>query len=255
MTKMQMTKMQVDRLLECVFPSCIYCMSCGSIIDQSREYALCDQCLQMFRWVKGRTCEKCGKMLQDNYLHELCTDCRENEHLFTKGYACVQYGLLERGLLLSFKYGGKSYAGRALAGIMADRIKPERLDIDLILAVPMHKKKRRQRGYNQAELMALHLARKLAVSYAPRLLIRTVMTPAMSRLRPEERRRNMEGAFSIEKGKREQIQGRKLLLVDDIFTTGSTLDACSNVLLDAGAKEVRFISFAIGANRIKSEIE
>jgi len=159
-------------------------------------------------------------------------------------------------LLLSFKYGGKSYIGRKIAEIMADRVAAEEdLLVDLILPVPMHRAKQKKRGYNQAEIIAKYLAELLCTPHSGKLLLRTAKTPAMSRLRPEERRNNMENAFSIAPGAEKRIEGKRILLVDDIFTTGSTADACSNTLLNAGASEVRLICFASGANNLQSKIE
>ena len=236
---------------ELLFPSNIYCISCGSIIDASRKYALCDGCIRLFHWANGRTCEKCGKILQDDYAFNTCVECRENERFFEKGYTCLQYGLFERELLLSFKYGGKAYIGEKIAEVMADRIKCECLKTDLVIPVPMHKKKENERGYNQAEIISRFLAKKLRLPHSGKLLLRTGNTSAMSRLTPEERRLNIENAFSVAKNSKKSIAGKRVLLVDDIYTTGSTADACSAALLAAGAEAVCFISFASGANLLK----
>ena len=279
--------MILRNLMELIFPSNIYCIACGAIIDSSRPYALCDNCMRTFRWADGRTCDKCGKILQDTYLHDICIDCRENERSFTKGYACVQYGIHERDVLLSFKYGGKAYIGAKLAEIMADRLAGEimadrlageivadrltgeivadrltgeivadrpaggKLSIDLVLPVPMHKKKQKARGFNQADIVGRRLAARLSVPYAARLLLRTKPTPAMSRLSPQERRDNMEGVFAVAPGGPGRVAGKDILLVDDIYTTGSTADACSKVLFAAGAASVQVISFAAGANMMR----
>ena len=243
------------QFLELVFPSNIYCVACGGIIDQTRPYALCDRCARAFHWANGRTCAKCGKILQDTYPRDICLDCRENARVFAKGYICVQYGMRERDLLLAFKYGGQAFVGEKLAEIMADRIAPEELDIDLIVPVPMHRRKQRRRGFNQADLMARRLAKKLSVPYAANLLLRTTDTPAMSKLNPVERRGNLEGAFGLAAGGERRVAGASILLVDDIYTTGSTGDACSETLLAGGAAEVRLISFAGGANRTASGLD
>ena len=243
--------MEIKNLLELLFPSNIYCIACGGIIDASRAYSLCDKCVREFHWANGRTCEKCGKILQDSYIHGVCTDCRDSERAFEKGYACVMYGLHERGLLLSFKYGGKTYIGAKIADAMADRLKHEDLEIDLVMPVPMHRSKEMRRGYNQAGIIASQLAKKLSLPYSAKLLLRTGNTAAMSRLAPEERRMNMENAFSVKEGVKKHIAGKRILLVDDIYTTGSTADACSRALVCSGARSVRVVSFAAGANLLK----
>ena len=239
-----------NSILELLFPSNIYCVSCKSIIDKTRPYALCDECMATFRWANGRTCEKCGKLLQENYVHDICVDCREIEHPFTKGYTCVQYGVKERELLLAFKYGGQSFIGEKIAEVMADRIRPENLEIDLVIPVPMFKAKQKKRGYNQAAVIAKCLSKKLGLPYSENVLMRIENTPAMSGLTSFERRINMENAFCLSQNLAGEVKGKSILLVDDIYTTGSTLAACSQILLEQGAFEVRVITFAAGANSL-----
>jgi ComF family protein len=158
-------------------------------------------------------------------------------------------------MLLSFKYGGKAFIGEKIAQIMADRLETEDLEIDLIIPVPMHKRKQKKRGYNQAEIIARRLARKLSLPYSDKLLIRTGNTTAMSGLSPFERRMNMESAFSMTEGKARKAEGKRILLVDDIYTTGSTVDACAQILIEKGAREVRVVTFASGANLLKWDRE
>jgi ComF family protein len=210
--------------------------------------------MKEFRWANGRTCEKCGKILQDNYVHDICIDCRESHHYFEKGYTCVQYGIRERELLLALKYGGQTFIGESIADVMADRLKPENLKTDLIIPVPMHIRKRRKRGYNQAEVLAECLSKKMGLPYSSKLLLRTEYTPAMSGLSSAERRLNMEHAFCVAENAVGEVKGKKILLVDDIYTTGSTASACAQVLMERGADEVRVITFAAGANAFPVKI-
>lgn len=238
----------LEKVLEMIFPSNIYCISCGSIIDNSRDYALCDSCMESFHWVGEKTCSKCGKILQDNYRHALCHDCRTFERQFDKGFTCVQYGLLERGLLMDYKYRGKSYIGRKLGDIMYDRMSIEDVEADLIVPVPMFSRNQNKRGYNQAEVMAKRFASRRGMVCASELLERTKETVPMKGLGSLERYENLKNAFAVSGKNQYTITGKRILLIDDIFTTGSTLDACSSVLKEAGAAEVYVLTFACGAN-------
>jgi len=240
--------MKSKRILELIYPSNIYCICCGNIIDHTRHYALCDKCVRLFHWANKRTCGKCGKILADDYRYDLCYQCRETEYCFEKGFCCVQYGLYEKNCVLSFKYGGNAYMGEKLGQILYDRISCEELDIDLILPIPMHRKKEQIRGFNQAALMAKELAVRLRVPYNNRILLRVRQTAPMSRISALERRENMEGAIAIAKGQTDILCGKTILLIDDIFTTGSTADACSSVLMSVGVKAVYVLVFAAGAN-------
>lgn len=238
---------------EAVFPSNIYCICCGSLIDGTRAYAICDGCMQKFHWNVGRTCEKCGKALPETYRGRLCYDCMTKAHLFTKGISCLTYGLHERQLLLDYKYNGKGYLARKLGEILYDRISCEDIEPDVIIPVPVSRSRVRKRGYNQAALMAKHLARLWGVPMDERILIRTKETPLLRSLNPAERMLALEDAFEAMKQGAGKLVGKTILLVDDIYTTGATADACSKALLEAGAKEVYLLTLASGGNRKPEE--
>lgn len=240
-----------EGFLDLIYPSNIYCISCGNIIDDSRPYSLCDVCVRALKWANGRTCSRCGKLLQEDYAPDLCTDCADGEHVFQKGFTCVEYGSAERELMHQFKYKDKAYLGRKLAEIMYDRIQPEKLEPDLILPVPMFRRKEKQRGYNQAAVLAAGLSGHMGVPYDGKLLVRRVNTEAMSRLGALGRRKNIQEVFAVPRDKMMKLAGKRILLVDDIYTTGSTADACAAVLLETGAAEVFVFTFASGANLMK----
>ena len=242
-----------EGFLDLIYPSNIYCISCGNIIDDSRPYSLCDTCVRTLKWANGRTCGRCGKILQDNYSSDLCTDCLDGQHVYEKGFTCVEYGPVERELIHRFKYKDKAYLGRKLAEIMHDRILVEEMDPELIVPVPMFRRKERKRGYNQAAVLAASLAKYTGIPYAGKLLIRTVETEAMSSLGVLGRRKNIQEVFSVPHDKIKQLTGKTILLVDDIYTTGSTADACTSVLLEAGAARVFVFTFASGANLTRGE--
>lgn len=244
-----------EGFLDLIYPSNIYCISCGNIIDDSRPYALCDNCVRALKWANGRTCCQCGKILQEGYGPDLCTDCMDAEHNFEKGFTCVEYGAVERELIHEFKYKDKAYLGRKLAEIMYDRIQAEELEPELIVPVPMYGRKEKKRGYNQAAVLAASLAKYMGVKYAGKLLVRTVETKAMSTLGALDRRRNIQKVFSVPHDKADWLTGKTVLLVDDIYTTGSTADACASALREAGAAKVFVFTFASGANLTRGETE
>lgn len=234
---------------EAVFPSNIYCICCGSLIDGTRNYSLCDECMSRLHWINGRTCEKCGKALPDTYRGERCYDCMLYDHVFSRGYSCMTYGLHERGMILDFKYNGKSYLADKFADILHDRISCEDVKPDVIIAVPVSRRRLRERGYDQSELMAERLAERMGVPIRKGLLVRAVDTPLLRSHTPAERESILRGAFRVSDKGSAVLCGKHILLIDDIFTTGATADACSRVLLDAGAAEVTLLTLASGGNR------
>ncbi len=115
--------------------------------------------------------------------------------------------------------------------------------VELLVPVPLHKSRRKLRGFNQAELIARGLGRELGLPVSSELLLRTRKTVAQKELNDQERRANLKNAFQVAKNK---VSPKKILLIDDIYTTGSTIDAAAAVLLDHGAEKVYFLSISIG---------
>ena len=266
-----------NEVSEAVFPSNIYCIVCGSLIDRSRPYALCDACVRKMHWITGGTCSRCGKALPDTYLgrdgggRRLCYDCMTRDHYFTRGWSCMSYGLHEREIMMDIKYNSKGYMARKMGDVMFDRLEPlidgaraeGILPFDVIVPVPVSHARLVKRGYNQSELMARQFLRRWkdagreedpsAEGAYPRLetdvLIRQKETVMLRSLNPEERRLALKDAFAVRPAMRGRITGKNVLLIDDIYTTGATADACSKVLLEEGAGAVYLLTLCSGGNR------
>ncbi len=234
---------------EAAFPSNIYCISCGSMIDGTRPYSLCDRCIRKLHWIDEMTCEKCGKQLSGHYMGKLCYDCLMYDHYFTKGYSCLTYGLYERQLILDLKYNGRGYLAEKFGDILYDRISCENLCIDVIIPVPISRKKLRKRGYDQARLMAERLSCRTGVPADASILLRKKDTLPLSGMTPVQRQEALRDAFVIYPSKESGVKGKSVLLVDDIYTTGATADACSRKLSETGAEKIYLLVLASGGNR------
>lgn len=237
----------LTEITELFFPSNIYCIGCGSIIDRSRPYALCDMCIAEFRFALGRTCLKCGKPLAQNNARDVCRDCGMGERLFDKGYCCMLYGSKEKVPLLALKYGEKPYIGKKLGQLLCDRLESEALAVDMVVPVPLSRTRKAKRGYNQAEIVAREVAKGMRVPCV-RAIARNKNTRPMSGLSAGERERNLQNVFTVPPRFSKMVQGGSILLIDDIFTTGSTANACAWALRTAGAAYICFASVASGAD-------
>ncbi|MCI7145850.1 MAG: ComF family protein [Clostridiales bacterium] len=247
-----------DEIWEALFPSNIYCIVCGSLIDRSRPYSLCDRCAAEIHWITdGRTCRRCGKALPDTYRGELCYSCMSIDHAFSKGFSCMTYGLHEREIMMDIKYSGKGYMAVKMGEVMADKfmssVMKEEVLPDVAVPVPVSRERMKERGYNQSELMARSMSRALRkegveLRVDTGILERARDTGKLRSMNPAERRLALAEAFRVPRGKEEKISGKCLLLIDDILTTGATADACSRCLLEAGAGRVYFMSLASGGN-------
>ena len=245
-------------VLDLIYPPALYCVCCGKIIDETRTYRLCNDCLDNLKWIDGRTCVKCGRQLGTANPGSVCFNCREHPHSFDRGFTCTEYGTHERAMVFAMKYDGRPDISVVIGEILADRMLAEFGEdelhgmYDMILPVPVHKTKKSLRGYNQAALIAEEFSRRAGFTADDDVLIRTRETHIMRSLGPEQRRENIRGAFGIRPRRMPEIAGKNILLIDDIYTTGATIDELAAVLRDAGAARVDFLAFASGADMVKS---
>ena len=228
---MRREKTRVNRrmksLAELFFPSSLYCSCCGNIIDETRTYRLCDFCMEGFKWNLSEPEMRNGV----SYI------------------SCVEYGVLERSLIFRLKYSGDKHISRIIAEIMRDKLESlEKLGYgfgnSIIVPVPLHKKKEKKRGFNQAALIAKHLSKLTGMECLPRALIRIKETEAMRGLNAQERRANIQGSIDVNPLYKEDIKGRAVLLLDDFYTTGNTAVACVDALMKGEPSKISFISYA-----------
>lgn len=216
------------------------------ICDEAVLYGqkLCDKCKKKVSYIKEPACKKCGKQLE-NMRQEYCMDCVKKTHHFIQGKAVFSYEKTMKGSMYRFKYAGKReyadfYAEEAVKRY-ADWIK--RKGIEVIVPVPIYKGRKRERGYNQAEVFAKALGRKLSIPVDNKMVLRMKNTAPQKELSERQRKDNLKGAFQVGTN---IVEYSKILLVDDIYTTGTTIDTIAADLKKAGIKEVYFLSICIG---------
>ncbi len=205
---------------------------------------ICRQCEQTLRYIDDVYCLKCGKLLTDAR-QEYCADCLRKHHRFREGRSLLVYEGAVRQSLYRLKYADRrEYArfyGDRMASHMGDWIR--RRGITRIVPVPLHPKRQRERGYNQAEELARRLGRDLDLPVDPYLLIRRKNTAPQKNLTDRQRLENLRGAFEAAGS---VPAGEKILLLDDIYTTGATLDGAAEALQKRGISEVYFLTAASG---------
>lgn len=206
--------------------------------------SICEDCSGKIRRVREPVCKRCGKPMEQER-REYCADCFRKEHKYRQGKAVFIYERKIKQSLYRFKYSNKReyaafYAAEA-AELYADWIK--RKQIEVIVPVPMYRGKKRRRGYNQAEVFAKALGRELELPVDTKLVRRIRDTVPQRELNEKERRRNLKNAFQLVPN---IVEYKEILLVDDIYTTGSTMDAVAEVLLFSGVKNIYYICIGIG---------
>lgn len=243
--------------LDLIYPPGLYCICCGKIIDERRTYRLCGECMDDMQWIGERLCSRCGRPLSEINIYDECFICRNHAHFFDSGFTCTAYGSCERAVIFSLKYDGHADIADTLAEIMYDRMTAEfGIDelpamYDMLLPVPIHRRKLGERGFNQAALIADGLSARTGIRSDQTMLMRVRETRMMRALSPEERRENIRGAFELRQRRKDEVRGRSILLIDDIYTTGATIDEIARILKLSGADRVDFLTFAAGADMVK----
>ena len=232
---------QLDRMfLDLLYPP--RCVICDKVVSPGET--VCPACRKKIHTIQEPVCMKCGKPLL-NVRKEFCGDCEKKKHSFTQGKSLWVYETEVKKSIYRFKYQNKREYARGYAEEIAkeygDWIKKKR--IQAIVPIPLYKKKQRKRGYNQAQVLAKELGRVWNLPVYTDLLIRIRDTKPQKMLNDTERKNNLKRAFKTTKN---IVQLKHILLIDDIYTTGSTLDAAAAALLAAGAGEVYTCCISIG---------
>lgn len=230
------------RALDLVLPP--RCLACGGPVGRQGE--LCAACWAPLRFLHEPWCARCGWPLpHDGFGPQSCGSCMERPPPWDRGRAALVYDEASRGMILRFKHAERIEAAATFAGWMARAGRELLLDAELIVPVPLHRWRLLRRGYNQAGLLARALARRTAVPWAPNALRRTRATASQQGLGAAARRANVtSAAFLVPPRARPRIEGRRVVLVDDVLTTGATLGACARVLRGAGAARVDVLVLA-----------
>ncbi len=221
-------------LLQCIYPR--RCVVCDGVFYFSDRERIHPDCRKKLVPIVQPFCFGCGKALSDEQA-EYCSDCRRRKRSFRRNVAAFGYNEAARESVVRFKYHGRQSYARTYAEEIWRLRKEEILSFraDALIPVPIHRARLLKRGYNQAELLAEELSKLSGIPLRRDVLFRPKKTAAQKALGPEARIRNLSGAFSV-KG---PVKGLKtVILVDDIFTTGATLEACTRVLLSAGIRTV-----------------
>jgi ComF family protein len=245
-----------DALVSVFFPA--GCRLCERLLIRASAVPICDQCLASFPALGGILCSVCGQPEAawslgggDARLHApegvVCPQCQSRTYGFerVRSYAVYKGTLVPAIMLLKFER--MEPLGRWFANRLAEVARREALasGVDVVVPVPLHRQRQRERGYNQADLIAKPLARKLGLPYRAVLLVRTKPRPDKHILSLEERWESVRGAFATRPGSK--VDNLRVLLIDDVMTTGATLDAAAKALRGAGAKSVIGLTVARAA--------
>ena len=231
------------RFINLFFPR--ICVSCSRPLDPLNRDYLCFDCRGMIFWIAEPVCGVCGVPLEGKAgPSPLCSVCRQQRPLYRAARSIFRFEAGGRDLILRYKYGKGTFLAPVISRLLFERGGRwyDWKDYDLIIPVPLHHRKVRERGFDQSRLLAGGLGRLAGIRSLKRILRRRRYTPSQTRLSARERKRNIAGAFEVTD--RKDLLGGSILLLDDVFTTGATVDECAQTLYRAGAARVDVLTAA-----------
>lgn len=202
------------------------CFVCGREVFDT-EIKLCETCKKKFPFITGNICQRCGMPIPDG--NHVCDACKNVKYNFDASRASFCYNAMTHGILYQLKYGGKKFIAKYFGELVYKTYTDWGIVADVVIPVPLHRIRQKKRGYNQSELIADRFSELSGVPINIDIIYRTKETPNQTRLKKSERERNLLGVFEINKSKK--LKGKTLLIIDDIFTTGSTANEISKMLL------------------------
>ncbi len=215
------------------------CLTCDAAVEAPGR--LCATCFRSTAFVTEPCCRRCGTPFRyagQGGLAKTCDDCTRDPPPWRHGRAALRYDEQARRIVLPFKYGDRVEVAAALAAHMARAGAAMLRDADMLVPVPLHRRKLLARRYNQSAMLALAIGRLSARPVAADALRRVRHTPSLAGQSARERQATLAGAFALRPGRGAYVAGQRVVLIDDVLTSGATAGACTRALLAAGAASV-----------------
>lgn len=241
----------VNFALREVFVDKYNCIVCDEELEEKSKYGLCPECMQKMQFIKDDICKKCGR-IQSNEA-EYCLTCQNHKREFDFARSCVVYDDISKEIVRGIKFGHKKYFGKYISAFMIDRYEEcfAQNHIDFIVPVPLTKKRKRQRRYNQASVIAKGLSEYYNIPIMDKLVAKIKTNQEQAKLTGKERENNVIGVYDIVD--KDVVKGKNILIIDDVMTTGSTMSEIARILKKAKAKEVYCLSFASTRYKVQGE--
>ncbi len=237
---MKKNKGIITSIINLLYP--LHCPVCDDVV-KPWNHNICDKCISKLSYITSPKCFKCGKKME-NEEAEYCYDCRNKSHFYIRGRSLYEYKSAVAGIY-RFKYQNRQeyadFYGQEIALHLGDFIR--QVQPDGLVPIPLHRKKQLKRGYNQSFLLAKAISKYTDIPVCGKMLKRVKNTVPLKHLNPIERQKKLKKAFIIN---RNDVKLNTIIVIDDIYTTGSTIDEVSRVLLDGGIKKVFFITLSCG---------
>ena len=228
-----------EAMKKLIYPDNLTCDLCGEELLVEARYHVCGKCIEELPFIEGNICLNCGVSIDNEA--QYCDRCQRMPGVYKINRAPLLYEGKAIEMIHGLKFGGKKYLVDTISAMMADTFLKYGMEGEIIVPVPMTAKDEKKRGFNQAELIAYKLGERLNIPVLP-ALSKIKETSMQKELSGKERQENLSKAFEVVYP---QVKDRKILLIDDIFTTGATINECARALLKAKCKEVSALTACI----------
>lgn len=230
------------KILEEIFVDKYNCIVCDAELQEQSRYGLCEECKSKLSFIGDRICKKCGRIQLNEA--DYCLTCQEHNREFDFARSCVVYDDVAKEIVRGIKFGGKKYFAKYIANYLVEKYQSafDGVNIDIVVPVPMTKKKKVARGFNQSWEIAKRFADAVNLSADNNIAAKIKDTQEQARLGGKEREENLAGAFEIKLP--QEVEGKSILIIDDVMTTGSTANEIAIALKKAKAKQVYLLTFA-----------
>ncbi len=230
----------LDKFLNILYPENLTCVFCDEEIFDDNKFNTCESCYNNLPFIKEKVCARCGDPIKS--MATYCDRCQNKKFFYDKARSVFYYKDEIRSCIKRFKFDGCKYLYKPFANFMAEKYKEENYDCDVITYVPIHETRLKMRGYNQAELLAKEIAKILNIPFVEEAIIKTKKTIPQAELDYKQRQTNLVDVFKVKKSN--AFKNKNVLLVDDIFTTGATINNCARKIKKSGANKVFALTFA-----------
>lgn len=223
----------VKKLIALILPN--RCLSCNQFIAEDAYF--CEIHNKEIEIIEGLKCEICSDEIKNN--NKICENCQNSKPSFDYVSAVFKYNDEISKVIFDLKYYDKTFLRKRLGEILVKNLGEKIHDFDIITPVPLHKKRLKERKFNQGALLCKEIKKfNKNLQFLPNLLLRTKYSKAQARLSQQERMKNLKNSFAMNKKFTKLIENKKILLVDDVMTTGSTLQNCAKILKENGAQHI-----------------
>lgn len=236
----------LGNLIDIIYPRT--CVVCAKSLKNTRhiDKLVCAHCWSSIKKNRPPFCRSCGRHLEKKSLNKhICPACIRKRLDFDRAYSCCAYEGVVKELIREFKYKGKDYLGQTLSRLMIEFITEFQLpiqDLDMIIPVPLHAAKFREREFNQAHILSRHIAERFDKAIVDDQLMRHRQTRTQTELQDQERFLNVKDSFSVKEDN--NLKGKNILLIDDVLTTAATSSEAAGALKRAGANIVFVLTLA-----------